>query len=308
MSVSGLVASAVVGRLLGMDRHRLSHALALSGARSAVSAAVRSGDMSAAKSISNALVAQQGVQAVFLAAEGVTGPLAIFEQKRGLKSLFPLVDSTKAIDAPLEDGGFIMCASIKAFPCVATGQAAVAAALDMNRRLGGDTGKIERIEVIMTDVAQVRAQQADQERADPQSHEAADHSFPFIIAAALIDGVFSQAQYRNERWHDPKVRALMARMDMQTDASWASRAPNSFPCSIRVTRADGTKLLSEIGYPPGYSSDGIEAKVVIDKFHAGLDGIVAPAQRNQIIDAAMAFDRSANCAALTSMLSVAPRS
>ena len=241
VSVSGLVAPAIAGRLIGIDRHRLAHGLALSAARTATSAAVRSGDMSAAKSIANALVAQQGVQAALLAAEGATGPLAIFEQKRGLKSVFPYVADAPAIDAPLRDGGFIMRASIKAYPCVATGQSAVAAALDMHRRLGGDAGKVRRIEVVMADLPQVRAQQGDPARADPQSHESADHSFPFIVAVAMIDGVFGQAQYANERWHDPQVRALMARIEMRTDAEWNRRAPNSFPCAIRVACADGTQ-------------------------------------------------------------------
>jgi 2-methylcitrate dehydratase len=308
VSVSGFVATAVAGRLLGIDRNRLAHALALSGARTATSAAVRSGDMSAAKSIANALVAQQGVQAALLAAEGATGPLAIFEQKRGLKSIFPYIESASAIDAPLVDGGYIMRASIKAYPCVATGQAAVTAALDMNRRLGGDTAKAERIEILMADLPQVRNQQADRERADPQSHEAADHSFPFIVAVAMIDGIFGQAQYAHERWHDPQVRALMGRIEMQTDASWNSRAPNSFPCAIRVTGSDGSKYLSEIGYPPGYSRDGIDAQVVIDKFHAGLDCIVTPGDRDRIVAAAMDFDHSANCAALTAALAVSPQS
>lgn len=306
VSVSGLVAPAIAARLAGIDRQRLAHGLALSAARTATSAAVRSGDMSAAKSIANALVAQQGVQAALLAAEGATGPLAIFEQKRGLKSLFPNVATAQAIDAPLRDGGFIMRASIKAYPCVATGQGAVAAALDMHRRLGGDAGRIARVELVMADLPQVAAQQADRERADPQSHEAADHSFPFIVAVALIDGSFGQAQYVNERWHDPQVRALMARIEMRTDAEWNRRAPDSFPCTVRVTCADGRHLLSEVAYPPGYSRDGLDPQTVIEKFHAGLGPIIARAQRERIVEAAMDFDHSAGCSALTAALAVAP--
>ena len=307
VSVSGLVAPAIAGRLIGLDRPRLAHGLALSAARTATSAAVRSGDMSAAKSIANALVAQQGVQAALLAAEGATGPLAIFEQKRGLRSVFPYVADAPAIDAPLRDGGFIMRASIKAYPCVATGQGAVAAALDMHRRLGGDTGKVRRIEIIMADLPQVRTQQGDQARSDPQSHESADHSFPFIVAVAMIDGVFGPAQYADERWHDPQVRALMARIEMRTDAEWNRRAPDSFPCALRVTCADGTQFLAEIAYPPGYSRDGLAAPTVIDKFHAGLDTIVARPQRERIVAAAMDLDRSAGCSVLTAALAVDPQ-
>src|SRR5262249_29146772 len=54
VTVSGLAAPAMAGRLMGLDRGRLAHAIALSAARAATSTAVRFGDISAAKSIANA--------------------------------------------------------------------------------------------------------------------------------------------------------------------------------------------------------------------------------------------------------------
>src|SRR5262245_21879079 len=74
VTVSGLAPPAMAGRLMGLDRGRLAHAIALSAARAATSTAVRFGDISAAKSIANALVAQNGVQAGLLAERGITGP------------------------------------------------------------------------------------------------------------------------------------------------------------------------------------------------------------------------------------------
>ena len=51
VTVSGLVAPAMAGRLMRLDPQRLANAIALSGARAATSTAVRFGDISAAKSI-----------------------------------------------------------------------------------------------------------------------------------------------------------------------------------------------------------------------------------------------------------------
>src|SRR5262249_10557198 len=73
VTVSGLVAPAMAGRLMGLDHGRLAHAIALSAARAATSTAVRFGDISAAKSIANALVAQNGMQAALLAEPGING-------------------------------------------------------------------------------------------------------------------------------------------------------------------------------------------------------------------------------------------
>ncbi len=44
------------------------------------------------RSVANALVAQNGVQATILAKHGMTGPLDLFENRHGLKSVFPGID------------------------------------------------------------------------------------------------------------------------------------------------------------------------------------------------------------------------
>jgi 2-methylcitrate dehydratase len=108
VTVSGLVAPAMAGRLMGLDRHRLAHAIALSGARAATSTAVRFGDISAAKSIANALVAQNGVQAALLAERGITGPLDLFENPRGMREVFSKGDAAADLTAPLPAESAIM--------------------------------------------------------------------------------------------------------------------------------------------------------------------------------------------------------
>ena len=119
VTASGLVAPAMAGRLMGLDAHRLAHAIALSGARAATSTAVRFGDISAAKSIANALVAQNGVQAALLAEQGITGPLDLLENPRGMREVFCRGD-VASLTAPFS-ASTIMNANVKAYPCLATG-------------------------------------------------------------------------------------------------------------------------------------------------------------------------------------------
>src|SRR3981189_3328902 len=108
VTASGLVAPAMAGRLMRLDRHRLAHAIALSGARAATSTAVRFGDISAAKSIANALGAQNGMHAALLAQHGITGPLALFENPRVVREVFSKGDAMAALTAPLPAEGYIM--------------------------------------------------------------------------------------------------------------------------------------------------------------------------------------------------------
>ena len=102
--------------------------------------------------------------------------------------------------------------AIKAYPCFAGGQSAVAAAIAMHRLVDGNVERLGTIRVALADLPIVRRQLADPGRIAPRSREAADHSLHFLIAVALIDGAFGLRQFDNERWNDPKVRALMARL------------------------------------------------------------------------------------------------
>ena len=239
---------------MGLDARQLAQALALSGARAPTPLAVRHGDISAAKSVANALVAQNGVQATILAKHGMTGPLDLFENKHGLASrYFPNIDG--GATAPLQADSYIMMCHMKAFPCLATGQGIVAAGLDLHDQIGGDVDRLKQITVAIADTPSLRRQKDDPGRIDPKSREAADHSFNFLAAVALIDGEFGLAQFDNERWNDPKVRAVMARLEIVCDrgperhlarrlfrarsAPWATTAENTRRSSLTRPASPG---------------------------------------------------------------------
>lgn len=290
VTISGLVAPAMAGYLMGLDEERLAHAIALSVVRAPTSAAVRNGDISGAKSIANALVAQNGVQAAQLAAAGVAGPISAFDQPRGLQGVFPHTERMTNLAAPLSDASYIMRAHVKTYPCLATGQTTVAAGLAMHKRLGGKLDGIEAIDVVMADYKFVRRQQQDLHRAHPNSREAADHSFYFLAAVALIDGRFGLAQFENERWTDPAVTALMAKMTMVADAGWNERAPGGYPCALRIRGKDGREHVTEVAYPPGFSRNGIDEAAVLEKFHGLAAPVLDESARRRLIDAAMTLD------------------
>ncbi len=289
-TVSGIVAPAMAGRLLGLDEGRLAHAIALGAARAATPAIVRGGMVSAAKSVSNPLVAQSGTLAALLAAEGMTGPLAIFDHPRGLHQVFETGEALVALTRPLADEFAIMNANVKCYPCLATGQTAVAAALKMHDALGGRTDAVDRIEVVMADYPFIQRQQEDRDRRHPTQREAADHSFYFLVAVALMDGAFTASQFDGERWFDPAVVALMDRVTMHRDKNWNKRAPNSYPCTIRVITRDGDELMTEAPYPPGLSDGGLDAAVVTEKFDAVTGPVLGQAEKDAIKDAVMGLD------------------
>jgi 2-methylcitrate dehydratase len=290
-----------------LDRHQLAHAIALSGARAATSTAVRFGDISAAKSIANALVAQNGVQAALLAQHGITGPLDLFENPRGMREVFRKGDAAAALTAPLTAEGTIMAANVKAFPCLATGQSVVAAGIEMHHRLGGAVDRLSGFRLTIPDTPMLRRQKDDPGRIKPLSREAADHSFNFLAAVSLLDGEFGLAQFEGERWNDPKVCALMAQLEIVPDGSWNLRAPDSFPCSLHVRTQDGHDHVVEVPYPPGFSRGQLDASTVIRKFNALTTPHLSQAARDRIIGAVMTLEKCSTSADLMKAVAAPPR-
>jgi len=302
VSISGVVAPAVAGWLLRLPQHKLAHAIALSAARAPTPVAVREGGISAAKNIANALIAQNGMQATLLAEQGVTGPLDLFEAERGLKAVFPRGPAGDILDAPLPDDSFIMRSAIKVFPCFAGGQSAVAAGIALHRRVGGNIDQLKTIRVALADLPIVRRWLADPGRIEPRSREAADHSLHFLIAIALNDGAFGLRQFDNERWIDPKVRALMARLDITTDADLTRHAAEAYPCALHATGHDGRLYDVEVLQPPGSSPNGLDTQTVLDKFAGVTERHLAPDARNRLVDAVMALDKAISCDGLMRLL------
>src|SRR4029079_239753 len=100
---------------------------------------------------------------------------------------------------------------------------------DTRRRVGSDVGRRPQITVAIADTASLRRQKDDPGRIDPTSREAADHSFNFLAAVAMLDGAFGLAQFENERWNAAAVRGVMERLEIVCDPSLNPRSPGGFP-------------------------------------------------------------------------------
>ena len=298
VSISGLAAPAMAARLLRLPRERVAHAIALGAARAPTPVGVREGAISAAKSIANALIAQNGMQAALLAAKGITGPLDLLEAECSLRLVFAHRPETAAdiLGAPLPADGFIGRVAVKAYPCFAGAQSAVAAALALHRSVGGDIDRLNgKIRVTLADLPIVRRQMSDPGRVKPQSREAADHSLQYLIAVALIDGTFGLKQFEGARWTDPHVVALMARLDMTTDSELARRVGEFYPCVLQATDHSGETYQVEVLRPPGVSPDGLDATGITEKFTRLTEEALTSSQRDRIINVVMTLDTAPRC-------------
>jgi 2-methylcitrate dehydratase len=138
--------------------------------------------------------------------------------------------------------------------------------LEVRPRVAEALEEIQRIDTAMADVPMVVTQVEDSARRHPTSREAADHSFYFLPAVALIDGELTTLQFDNRRWEDPRVNALMDRMTIRMDKKLNERAPNAFPVRFSVVMRDGREHVAEVLYHPGHALNRLDAEGIIGKF------------------------------------------
>ncbi len=296
---SAIVASAMCGYLMRLDPELLASGIGLSAGQCNTLSVTRNGV--AGKSTANAMITYTAIMQTLMAAEGVTGPgLALEEYAR---MVLGGADMT-ALTQPLDKGDFLMTgAGIKAHPAIGTGQTAVEASLQVRAGLTDPLNEVQHIDVRMADVPFVRHQVENAELRRPGTREAADHSFPFLVAVSILDGQLTLRQFDNQRWFDPAVLTLIDRMSIAVDPSLNRYAGvGSFPCRVSITTKDGRELVAEVPYHPGHIRNRMGWPGIQDKFHRWTEPHLSESRRNAIIDATVNLHKAPSIQTLMSLV------
>src|SRR5699024_7271434 len=105
-----------------------------------------------------------------------------------------------------------------------------------------------------------------------RSKEEADHSLPYMIAVALLDGKVDPEQYAPERIAADDVQRLLHRVTARPDDEFSSRFPAQMPAAVEVELTDGTVLDATADSYEGFHSDPLDWAAAVKKF----DRLVLP--------------------------------
>jgi 2-methylcitrate dehydratase len=205
-------ATLAVGKLLGLSRTQLVHALGMALNGHIALRQVRSGELSAWKGASAANASRNAVFCAYLARHGMTGPSSIFEGEMGF---FNQVSGPFELDVRAfgnrENRDFhIMRVLTKLYPTNGEMQTAVMAAV----RLREELSSLEDIASIHIDTTDVGFKFLAKDRAKwrPLTRETADHSLPYTVARALIDGTITRSVARQSSHdQDPQWQGALQR-------------------------------------------------------------------------------------------------
>jgi 2-methylcitrate dehydratase len=105
---------------------------------------------------------------------------------------------------------------------------------------------------------------------------------PYCTAVALVDGTVSAAQFTPERLADPALLDLVARTRVVEDPQLTAGYPAGIPNRVTITLDDGSRLVSEIAFPPGHDQNPLTDDQLAVKFHGLVDPALGRKRADQI--------------------------
>jgi 2-methylcitrate dehydratase len=247
------------------------------------------------KGCAAACATRAGIFAAQLASEGMTGPAEPFDGTRGLWD--QAVGQTVALDRL--GGGRepfrIADTSFKFFPSQIHTQGPIGLALQLQAQVPATA--IDTIR-IRTYRAAVRSAATDPQKWDPQTRETADHSIPFLVAAAFHDGAVTPDSFTSDRMHRPALRQLIARMTIEEDLDFTQRFPQELYCRMEITSTSGQHFTAETAYPKGHRRNPLTDDELEGKFRHLAAGILAEPRSTDALAQLWTIDQAPNLRSL----------
>jgi len=291
-------AAAVAGRLMGLPPPKLAYALAIAGSHASTLGEVRRERLSMWKGGAEPMGVRSGTFAALLARAGITGPLTILEGKHGFgKMVAGGLDEDLIRRRP--EHLKILKSCIKVWPCLLVAQAPVAAALKIRSR-GVRPEEIEKIAVSLSDFGY--KQQRRFRKGGISTREDADHSVPYCVARAFLDGALSLDHFEEEALKDARVQALLRKISLQSDSS----LPKTVGAKIRVRLRNGNACGAKVPYPPGHVQNPLSGDGLMRKFLALSESVLGRDRARQAAEMILEVDKLFDLSPLVRALSAAP--
>jgi 2-methylcitrate dehydratase len=245
-------AAAGVAKALDLDADRTANALAISGTAFNALRVSRTGKLSNWKGLAYPNTAFCATHATFLAMRGVTGPLEVFE---GNKGFMEAISGRFEIDWSKENLERVTRTIVKRYNAEIHSQSAIEGILELRGQYGFPAAEIEKVDVEIFDVAfHIIGGGEEGDKTVVESKEAADHSLPYLIAVAILDGEVMPEQYSPERIRRSDVQKLLRKVHVTPSADLSQRFPGELPCRLTVHLAGGRRLGAEKSDYQGFTT------------------------------------------------------
>ena len=301
----GLVSSSLAAsKLMGLGAKQATHAVNIALNAHLAMRQVRAGELSMWKGASFANAARNGVFAATLAREGMTGPSPIFEGEMGF---FRQVSGPFELDVEQfggRRGEFKVNETyIKYWPAEYHAQSAVWAALDVRKNLE-DAEEIESV-LVETHEAGYAILGKGPEKWHPATRETADHSLPYIVGLALLEGKVDNQTYLQRKLRAGRTLELLKRITVREDPALTALYPaGGMPNRVTVKTRSGGAYSKEVDVPRGHPLEPMSREEVEEKFRRLTRGKIPGRRADEVLRTVWSLERVGGVGELLRLLKV----
>ncbi|TAM95120.1 MAG: MmgE/PrpD family protein [Rhodanobacteraceae bacterium] len=264
-TVQGAYAVAgATAKALQLTPAQIANSIAISGTSNNALRVTRTGDLSNWKGLAYPEVGKEGVFASLLARAGITGPAKVFEGNKGFKES---IAGEFSIDWSREDLESVLRTVVKKHNAEVHSQSSIDAAITIGTQTGFHADAIKTVRVKTFQVAyDIIGGGEEGDKRHIRTKEEADHSLPYMIAVALLDGQVQPRQYAAERILRPDVQALLRKVVVEPHAPFTARFPAEMPTQVEVELYDGTRFCVSAATFQGFTLQPLDWAAACAKF------------------------------------------
>ncbi|HEY0315709.1 MAG TPA: MmgE/PrpD family protein [Sphingomonas sp.] len=318
-NLTGIGACAAIARVIGLDYDQTREALGIAVTPHMATDEVEScelnkrGDLTMWKRFNGSDAVRNALQACLLASVGIEGAIRPFVGDNGFIAKMKNDMSTVPLLASLLDPGKplsrIADTYMKLYPVGSVGQSAIRAALDARAQIA-DLSAIRQVRVFSEEGAYDHLVAIRQDAYNPISRETADHSMPYIVAAAVLDGYVRVESFDVERVLEPSRRAFVRdQVKVEIDLALGAladgklkRAKDGYLSRVEIELADGTVVKGEARPFPGHPAAPFTDAEIEEKLRLNAEPFAGKAGTDAIVAALDKAATMANVAELTALL------
>jgi 2-methylcitrate dehydratase PrpD len=277
--------AAAVGSLRNTDAAILAHAFGIAGC---YSSGLMEYDQSGGESkrLYAGLAARAGIESVELAMAGISGPLTIFEGRRGVFNAFADERHPERATAGLGSGFRIAThRHVKPYPVVTS----IHGALDALRVLVPlplDPGDIDSITIVVPPLAVSHGGAI----GVPKDTLSAQFSFAFSVAVWVLTGSTDMRWFEDDAFRrSEQVAALCSKVVLRPDPRLEADAQQG-GATVEIVFADGRKSINESPIPSGRPDNPLSEEQRIERFSGFTEPGLGTKRSAALFDALQSLD------------------
>ncbi len=295
-TLTAFVSPIVAGRMLRLTWEQIQHAIGISASHHCTLGAVTAGKLTMMKNTVDPMATQAGVMAALLAEQGYSGPEHVIDGKEGLVHCMGPEWKLELLTEGLGESWRIERCGMKAFPTEALTHAPISAVLKLVREHDLEPDQIEK--VYIRSLARAADILADPSKYDPRSKETADHSLPYVIAAAIVDRQVTPAQFEPEKIMDAKIREQLNKVEVVADPDIEAVFPELQRVIVSVRTTDEREFKEQLDYPKGDPRNPLTDQEIEEKFDALAAPVLSDDARARLKDAVWNLEKLDSVTAL----------